>query len=70
MPRKIQIRASYQADIGFFTRLAQAVERDTRLVSDEKREMMTALNNCALLFQQAERKRLSIEANDVSPDGA
>lgn len=61
MPRKVQVRASYQNDLGFLARLSQAVERDERLGADEKREIISPLNSAALAIHKAQARLLNNE---------
>lgn len=58
MPRTVQQRVSFQADIGFLTRLSQAVEIDERMTDNEKRQALALINSLSIVFHKVEARRL------------
>jgi hypothetical protein len=64
MPRVVQPRVSFQGDIGFLSRLSQAVELDQHMTPEEKREAISALSKVSTVLHGAEIRRLSHAASD------
>lgn len=62
MGRKVDFRASYQADSAFLARLSVAIEMDKRQTADWKREMASHLNSARALLMEADARRLKSEA--------
>jgi hypothetical protein len=66
MPRTVHPRVSFQGDIGFLSRLSQAVELDGHMTPEEKRDAISALARVSTVLHGAEIRRLS-QASDETP---
>jgi hypothetical protein len=62
MPRKPQVRISYQNDAAYFVRLSQAVEDDNKRSSKWKKKVLGHLNALSLIFLEDEKKRVGKKA--------
>jgi hypothetical protein len=58
MGREVKIRASYQADVGFLTRLSRAIELDKKMPSGRKKRVMIAISTLQSEFLDESRSRL------------
>lgn len=59
MGREVKVRLSYQADVGFLTRLSRAVELDKKMPKARKRKVMEALNTIQSEFLAESRNRIA-----------
>lgn len=59
MGREVKVRLSYQADVGFLTRLSRAVELDKKMPKGRKQKCMAAINALQSEFLAESRDRLS-----------
>lgn len=59
MPRTVQQRVSFQADMAFLIRLSQAIEIDGHMTDTEKRQALTHINSLSMVFHKVEARRLS-----------
>lgn len=60
MSRPVEIRTSYDNDMGFLTRLAKAVEKDTTQPSDWIREVLCHINSIIQKFAEANNRKHSV----------
>lgn len=59
MGRNVQVRASYQNDAGYLTRLVKAIEIDPGRPVSWKKKVIAALNVVIVSFLQATERDLS-----------
>jgi hypothetical protein len=59
MGRNVQVRASYQNDASYLTRLVKAVELDEKRPIAWKKKVIAALNVVVISFLQATEEDLS-----------
>lgn len=50
MPRDVKIRDSYQADVAYLSRLARAVEKDTKLAETKRKAINDKINGLMMLL--------------------
>lgn len=60
MPRTPKLRLSFAADIGYFARLQQAIERDPNLSSEDKQAMLEHVVALSQLFMRADARRIGL----------
>jgi hypothetical protein len=60
MSRPVEIRTSYDNDMGFLTRLARAVEKDTTQPADWVRECLCYINSLIQKFAEANNRKRSV----------
>lgn len=58
MPRTVQMRVSFQADIAFLSRLAQAIEKDEFMTPEEKQRACHGLSQVSTVFHAVEMRRI------------
>lgn len=66
MPRTVQPRVSFQGDIGFLSRLSQAIELDGHMTPDEKQTAIRGISEVSRVLHGAEIRRLSHAAEEVA----
>lgn len=65
MPRTVNPRVSFQADIGFLSRLSQAIELDGHMTPEEKKEAISALSKVSTVLHGVEIRRLTHTSQEV-----
>lgn len=50
MARKVEVRASFQQDARYLSRLMEAVEKDAKLPINDKREVISKLKDVIIIF--------------------
>jgi hypothetical protein len=61
MPRPIELRASYLNDVGYLTRLSQAVALDKVQTGSMAREIQTLINSLIEALNRANKNRMEVK---------
>lgn len=61
MPRPVELRPNYMADIAYLTRLAKAIDLDKSQPSGQLREIQSYINNLIDSLNRANKNRMKAD---------